>query len=136
MSYVLNSSGDHVLDSASNLLLDSVPVVVITPPPPPPPPPFVPPPFVPPPVFVAPSVAVNSRTISFLQLCEEADPDYWEEMLRPVQFEFSNGRKFRRPTNPYGTPATPSPAEPSFMTLVDTTGGDVVDPNSGSIVSP
>lgn len=37
------------------------------------------------------------RIISFQQLCVEADPDYWDDLRQPVQYEFSNGRDFYHP---------------------------------------
>lgn len=38
---------------------------------------------------------------SFLQMVLEADPDYYNELYRPVIYEFSNGRKFKKDPNVY-----------------------------------
>lgn len=36
------------------------------------------------------------------QVLDAGDPDFWTESRTPVVYEFSNGRKFRQPIDPYG----------------------------------
>jgi hypothetical protein len=47
--------------------------------------------------------APNTSVRSWAQLVRQADPKYTQESLRPVAYEFSNGRKFRQKTDPYKT---------------------------------
>lgn len=35
-----------------------------------------------------------ARTISFQQIVTEADPDWLRKKLRPIRYEFSNGKRF------------------------------------------
>lgn len=39
---------------------------------------------------------------SWRQMVLDADPDFHLESIRPIVYEFSNGRKFRQPADPYG----------------------------------
>ncbi len=43
-----------------------------------------------------------STTRSWRQKVLEADPNFLRKSLRPVVYEFSNGRKFQQPADPYG----------------------------------
>lgn len=43
-----------------------------------------------------------STTRSWRQKVLEADPNFLRKSLRPVVYEFSNGRKFIQPADPYG----------------------------------
>jgi len=45
-----------------------------------------------------------TRTLSWLQMCLQADPDFRPLSLRPWIYEFSNGRLFIQPLPVYGTP--------------------------------
>lgn len=36
----------------------------------------------------------TSRTLLWQQLVTEADPNWLKEKIRPVQYQFSNGREF------------------------------------------
>lgn len=42
-----------------------------------------------------------TRLISFQQVVIEADPDYQKLLLRPVIYEFSNGRRFVKDPSVY-----------------------------------
>jgi len=45
-----------------------------------------------------------TRIISWQQLVLENDPDWVRQSLNPVVWEFSNGRRFVDPAQPYGPP--------------------------------
>ncbi len=45
-----------------------------------------------------------STTRSWRQRVIEADPDYVRKSLRPVVYEFGDGRKFTQKPDPYSTP--------------------------------
>lgn len=49
------------------------------------------------------SSAPNTSVRNWAQLVRQADVNFDRESLRPVVYEFSNGRKFRQKTNPYAT---------------------------------
>ncbi len=63
-----------------------------------------------------------TRIISFQQLCNEYDPNYWQAAFRPWIYQFSNGRLFYRPSNPYADPAGGS----EFILDTSSLGGDDV----------
>lgn len=42
-----------------------------------------------------------STTRSWRQMVLDADPDFLRRSLRPIVYEFSNGRKFLQPADPY-----------------------------------
>ena len=44
---------------------------------------------------------MSSRTLSWQQIVQEADPDWAYQSQRPVVYRFSNGRTFRRPADIY-----------------------------------
>ena len=46
----------------------------------------------------------NTRILSWLQLVQEADPNYRQMSNRPMAYVFSNGRMFYDPVPLYGTP--------------------------------
>jgi len=35
-----------------------------------------------------------ARTLSWQQLCTDSDPDWLKKKLRPIRYEFSNGKRF------------------------------------------
>ena len=43
----------------------------------------------------------NPSIFSWLDRCEEVDANYWRGATNPWIYEFSNGRRFVQPTNPY-----------------------------------
>ena len=47
-----------------------------------------------------------TRTLSWLQLVQEADPAFQTLLQRPVIYEFSNGRKFVQPLPYYTSTST------------------------------
>jgi hypothetical protein len=68
--------------------------------------PFVPSPASPPP----------TRIISFLQRVQEVDPLFRQQSLRPVAYDFSNGRRFLQPVDVY-SPSSPSNNGDPYMGL-------------------
>lgn len=46
----------------------------------------------------------SSRTLSWLQQVQEADPQWQKNYIRPVVYEFSNGRTFTWRPDQYTTP--------------------------------
>ena len=44
---------------------------------------------------------MSSSTRSWRQIVLQADPDFLRDSLRPVVYEFSNGRQFRQRLYPY-----------------------------------
>lgn len=36
----------------------------------------------------------SARTISWAQLVNESDPDWLKDKLRPIRYEFTNGKRF------------------------------------------
>lgn len=47
------------------------------------------------------SNAPPSRTISWRQIVQEADPDFTKRLYRPIIYEFSNGRTFEKDPSVY-----------------------------------
>lgn len=45
-----------------------------------------------------------TTTRSWRQKVMDADPNWLKESLRPIVYEFSNGRKFEQKPDPYSTP--------------------------------
>jgi hypothetical protein len=43
----------------------------------------------------------NSSTLSWVQQVKTADPNWEKDRLRPVTYQFSNGRTFTDKPNPY-----------------------------------
>ncbi len=68
-----------------------------------------------------------TRILSWLQMVVEADPNYEYELRRPVIYEFSNGRKFRAPANPYANYDTG---------IIDPFGNPVIDPFGNQVQGP
>lgn len=60
-----------------------------------------------------------STTRSWRQRVLEADPDFLRLSLRPVVYEFSNGRKFLQPADPYADPAYVFVLDQSLMDGTD-----------------
>jgi len=43
----------------------------------------------------------HHTVFNWRQRCINADPNFYEDSLRPWVYEFSNGRRFKQPTDPY-----------------------------------
>lgn len=50
-----------------------------------------------------------STVSSWRQRVLDADPDWYEDSLRPWIYEFSNGRRFHQPSDPYQGGYIPPP---------------------------
>jgi hypothetical protein len=60
-----------------------------------------------------------SSTRSWRQRVLDADPDFLRAALRPVVYEFSSGRKFEQPADPYANPANVFVLDASNMDDID-----------------
>lgn len=63
---------------------------------------------------------MSSSVRSWRQMVTDADPDFMRESLRPVVYEFPNGRKFRQRNPLYGS--TPAPVGDDVLTI----DGDII----------
>jgi hypothetical protein len=66
----------------------------------------------------------HHSVFNFRQRVLDADPNWHEDSLRPWVYEFSNGRRFYQPTDPYQ--GGYKPPDPFILDRSDLDGEDVM----------